>query len=79
MFRCIDVQTHGPAATLQITDKNNGRVYSVDLVLVIKDKSWPEDAEGWRQRQRKGIFGTLKHNKTPFKPDTPGTSPTCPP
>lgn len=52
--QCIDVETHGPAATLQITDTNNGRVYSVDLVLVIRDKSWPEDAEGWRQRQRKG-------------------------
>ena len=49
-----DVTCHGPAFTLKITN-TNGRVYSIDLTLVIKDKSWPEDAEEWKRRDRKGI------------------------
>jgi len=48
------VACHGPAVTLKITNKNNIE-YSVDLTLAIKDKSWPEDAEEWKRRDRKGI------------------------
>ena len=33
---------------------SNKREYSVDLTLAIKDKTWPEDAEEWSTRQRKG-------------------------
>ncbi|XP_068671833.1 cyclic GMP-AMP synthase-like receptor 1 [Montipora foliosa] len=47
---------HGPAVTLIITNRMNGRVYSIDLTLVvaIKDKSWPEDADEWKERSRRG-------------------------
>jgi len=47
-----NVACHGPAVTLKIT--KNKREYSVDLTLAIKDKSWPDDAEEWRRRARKG-------------------------
>ena len=42
--------------TLKIT--RNGKEYSIDLTLAIKDNSWPEDAEEWRTRHRNGIFFT---------------------
>ena len=58
MFSNVAVRSQGPAVTLQITNRN-GRVYSVDLALAIKDKSWPEDAEEWKQRPRNGINGNL--------------------
>ena len=44
--------------TLKITNRDNGREYSVDLTLAIKDKSWPEDAEEWKTRHRTGRFDT---------------------
>ena len=43
--------------TLKITNYTNGREYSVDLTLAIKDRSWPEDAEEWpNRRDRNGIL-----------------------
>ncbi|KAL9955284.1 hypothetical protein ACROYT_G036586 [Oculina patagonica] len=48
-----DVACHGPAVTLKITNASR-RKYSVDLTLAIKDKSWPDDAEEWKTRRRKG-------------------------
>ena len=47
------VECHGPAVTIKITNKSK-REYSVDLTLAIKDKSWPDDAEEWKRRDRKG-------------------------
>lgn len=38
--------------TLKITKQ--GREYSVDLTLAIKDYTWPEDAEEWKTRHRNG-------------------------
>ena len=32
----------------------NGREYSVDLTLAIKDNTWPEDADEWSTRGRNG-------------------------
>ena len=50
--------------TLKITNRDNGREYSVDLTLAIKDKSWPEDAEEWKTRHRtalvKNLTGSLR-------------------
>ena len=53
-----NVTCHGPAVTLKITNRN-GRVYSIDLTLAIKDKSWPQDAEEWKRRDRKGNSSEL--------------------
>ena len=54
----VVVRSQGPAVTLKIT--RNGREYSVDLTLAIKDKSWPEDAEEWpSRRDRNGILFIL--------------------
>ena len=50
---------HGPAVTLEITNNRNGKVYSVDLTLGIKDKSWPEDADEWRTRNRQGNLSNI--------------------
>lgn len=50
---------HGPAVTLEITNNRNGKVYSVDLTLGIKDKSWPEDADEWRTRNRQGKLSNI--------------------
>ena len=51
----VDARSQGPAVTLKIT--RNGREYSVDLALAIKDKSWPEDAEEWpSRRDRNGMI-----------------------
>lgn len=52
--RCIEVNTHGPAVTLEITNRNNRRKYSIDVVLAIKDKHWPDDADEWKDRVRRG-------------------------
>ncbi|XP_068762756.1 cyclic GMP-AMP synthase-like receptor 1 [Montipora capricornis] len=50
----VQVRSQGPAVTLIITNITNGREYSIDLTLAIKDKSWPEDAVEWIGRSRKG-------------------------
>lgn len=52
--RNVTVRLQGPAVTLKIINEN-GREYSVDLTLAIKNNSWPEVAEEWRRRDRKGI------------------------
>lgn len=52
-FSYVDVRSQGPAVTLKIS--KNGKEYSVDLTLAIKDNSWPEDAEEWSTRRRNGI------------------------
>lgn len=51
-YRNVDVKSEGPAVTLKITEQ--GREYSVDLTLAIKDYTWPEDAEEWQTRHRNG-------------------------
>lgn len=48
----VTVKSGGTAVTLEIS--KDGREYSVDLTLGIKDNTWPEDAEEWKTRQRKG-------------------------
>ena len=48
----VQVRSQGPAVTLKII--TNGREYSVDLTLAIKDNTWPEDAEEWITRRRNG-------------------------
>ena len=53
-FSFVQVRSQGPAVTLIITNITNGREYSIDLTLAIKDKSWPEDAVEWIGRSRKG-------------------------
>ena len=40
--------------TLEITNRNNRRKYSIDVVLAIKDKHWPDDADEWKDRVRRG-------------------------
>ena len=60
LFRNVNVISQGPAVTLKITNMN-GREYSVDLTLAIRDKSWPEDAEEWRSRSRSEHFNTYRH------------------
>ncbi|XP_068762759.1 cyclic GMP-AMP synthase-like receptor 1 isoform X2 [Montipora capricornis] len=52
--RFVEVRSQGPAVTLIITNRMNGRKYSIDLTLAIKDKSWPEDADEWKGRPRRG-------------------------
>ena len=47
----VDVRSQGPAVTLKII--SNGREYSVDLALAIKDNTWPDDAEEWSTRQQR--------------------------
>ena len=57
--------------TLKIT--RNGKEYSIDLTLAIKDNSWPEDAEEWRTRHRNGIVFTellFPKQKLPTEPNT---------
>ena len=57
--------------TLKIT--RNGKEYSIDLTLAIKDNSWPEDAEEWRTRHRNGIVFTallFPKQKLPTEPST---------
>lgn len=49
------MSTNGPAITLLLTNNRNRRRYSIDLTPVIKDKSWPEDADEWKSRSRGGI------------------------
>ena len=51
-FSYVEVRSQGPAVTLKII--RNGREYSVDLTLAIKDNTWPEDAEEWGTRHRNG-------------------------
>ena len=51
--------SEGPAVTLKIINHWNGKVYSVDLTLAIKDKSWPEDADEWKTRVRRGNVGII--------------------
>ena len=53
MFSDVTVRCQGPAVTITITNRN-GREYAVDLTLAIKHESWPEDAEEWRTRRRRG-------------------------
>ncbi|XP_029192123.2 protein mab-21-like 2 [Acropora millepora] len=50
----VEVSSNGPAVTLLLTNNRNGRRYSIDLTPVIKDKSWPEDADEWKSRSRGG-------------------------
>lgn len=52
--RNIQVSSHGPAVTLKVTNLSSGKEYSIDLVLAVKDKSWPEDADEWKTRKRNG-------------------------
>ncbi|XP_068727274.1 uncharacterized protein [Montipora capricornis] len=52
--RFVEVRSQGPAVTLIITNRMNGRKYSIDLTLAIKDKWWPEDADEWKGRSRRG-------------------------
>lgn len=52
LFSYVEVRSQGPAVTLKIT--RDGREYSVDLTLAIKDNTWPEDAEEWSTRRRNG-------------------------
>lgn len=51
-FSYVEVRSQGPAVTLKII--RNGREYSVDLTLAIKDNTWPEDADEWSTRRRNG-------------------------
>ncbi|XP_015767425.1 PREDICTED: protein mab-21-like 2 [Acropora digitifera] len=48
--RFVEVSSNGPAVTLILTNNRNRRRYSIDLTPVIKDKSWPEDADEWKSR-----------------------------
>ncbi|XP_067043837.1 cyclic GMP-AMP synthase-like receptor 1 isoform X2 [Acropora muricata] len=50
----VEVSSNGPAVTLLLTNNRNGRKYSIDLTPVIKDKTWPEDADEWKSRSRGG-------------------------
>ena len=52
--RFVEVSSHGPAVTLLLTNYSNGKSYSIDLAPAIKDKTWPEDADEWKARSRKG-------------------------
>ena len=52
--RFVKVRSHGPAVTLTLTNYRNGKSYSIDLVPAIKQKTWPEDANEWIARQRRG-------------------------
>ena len=60
--RNVTIRLQGPAVTLKITNEN-GREYSVDLTLAIKNNSWPEAAEEWRRRDRKGIIKFVTEKK----------------
>ena len=51
--RFISQRGQGPAVTLKIDQ--DGKTYSIDMTLAIKDSSWPDDAEEWRKRTRHGI------------------------
>ena len=55
IYRSVEVSTNGPAVTLLLTNNTNGLRYSIDLTPVIKDESWPEDADEWKSRSRRGI------------------------
>ncbi|XP_068671823.1 cyclic GMP-AMP synthase-like receptor 1 isoform X1 [Montipora foliosa] len=57
--RFVEVRSQGPVVTLIITNRMNGRKYSIDLTLAIKDKSWPEDADEWRGRPRRGHYSPV--------------------
>ena len=50
----FELKTNHPAVTLKF--KKNGEVlYDVDLVPVIKVKSWPDNlTKGWESRSRNG-------------------------
>ena len=52
--RFVKVRSHGAAVTLTLINNSDGKSYSIDLVLAIKDKTWPEDAIEWIARQRRG-------------------------
>ena len=50
----MEVSSHGPAVTLRLTNCSDGKSYDIDLVPTIKDKTWPEDANEWITRPRRG-------------------------
>ena len=52
--RFITVKSHGPAVTLQITNRYNGTAYTIDLTLAFKCIDWPREAHEWRMRCRSG-------------------------
>ncbi|XP_067042666.1 cyclic GMP-AMP synthase-like receptor 1 isoform X2 [Acropora muricata] len=51
--RFVKKSSHGPAVTLLLTN-DDGKSYSIDLAPAIKDKTWPEDADEWKARSRRG-------------------------
>ena len=57
--RLITVKSHGPAVTLQITNRYNGTAYTIDLTLAFKCIDWPREAHEWRMRCRSGKSVTL--------------------
>ena len=57
--RFITVKSHGPAVTLQITNRYNGTGYTIDLTLAFKCNDWPREAHEWRMRCRSGKSVTL--------------------
>lgn len=57
--RFITVKSHGPAVTLQITNRYNGTAYTIDLTLALKCFDWPREAHEWRMRCRSGKSVTL--------------------
>jgi hypothetical protein len=63
---CIEVRSSGPAVTLTIT---HGNIYNIDLTLAIKDETWPDDAEEWKTRSRRGNHF--------YNNNTNNTHPTC--
>ena len=58
MCRFVKKSSHGPAVTLLLKN-DNGKSYSIDLALAIKDKTWPEDADEWKARSRRGTRKTF--------------------
>ena len=55
----VKVRSHGPAVTLTLTNYIDEKSYSIDLVPAIKDKTWPEDADEWKARSRRGTRKTF--------------------
>ena len=59
IHRFVKVRSHGPAVTLTLTNYIDEKSYSIDLVPAIKDKTWPEDADEWKARSRRGTRKTF--------------------
>ena len=58
MCRFVKKSSQGPAVTLLLKN-DDGKSYSIDLTLAIKDKTWPEDADEWKARSRRGTRKTF--------------------